>query len=68
MISLNLIIDCIFDFSLINSLFSTAWISVIVAFGLSLECLMYQVNVRSYKALNNVSFFILSSMIPALPI
>lgn len=62
--SLNLIIDCYSNFGLLNSLFTAAWIYVIPAFGLSLECLMYDVSVQSYKALTSVSFLILSFMTP----
>jgi len=57
-------IDYASDFGLINSLFSTTWISAILAFGLSLEFLMYQISVRSCRVLTNVTFFILSSMTP----
>jgi len=53
-------IDWASDFGLLNSLVSAAWITVIPAFGLSLECLMYQVNARSCRALTNVAFLILS--------
>lgn len=64
MISLNPIIDCASDFDLLNYLFSTIWISAILAFGLSLECLIYQVFARSYRVLTNVTFFILSYLTP----
>jgi len=64
MIYLNPMIDYASDFSLLNSLFSVTWISVIPAFGLLLECLIYQVSVRSCRALTNVTFFILSSVTP----
>lgn len=63
-ISLNLIIDCVYDFCMLNSQFSAAWISMILAFGLSLECLMYHISARSCNVLTNISFFILSSMNP----
>lgn len=39
-------------------------ISTIPAFGWSLECLIYHVNVRSCSMITNVSFLILSSMTP----
>lgn len=64
MISLNPMIDYASDFDLLNSLFSAAWISVFPAFGLSLECLIYQVNAWSCKALTSVAFFILSFVTP----
>ncbi len=63
-ISLNPMIDCSYDFGLLNSLFSTTWISAIPAFRLSLEWLMYQVSMRSCGVLTNVAFFILSSVTP----
>ena len=63
-IYINLMIDCVFDFGLLNSLFSTVWISMIPAFGWSLEFLMYHVNARSCNALTSVSFLILSSTMP----
>lgn len=37
---------------------------MIPAFGLSLECLIYQVSAQSYRVLTNVTFFILSSITP----
>jgi len=64
MISLNLMIDCTYEFGLLNSLFSAIWISVTPAFRLSLECLIYQVSARSCRALTSVTFFILSSITP----
>jgi len=63
-ISLNPMIDYVSNFGLLNSLFSTAWISAIPRLGFSLECLIYHVSVRSCKVLTNISFFILSSMTP----
>lgn len=63
-ISLNLRIRCDSDFGLLIFLFSAAWIFAIPALGLSLECWMYQVSMRSYKALTNVDFFIFSSVTP----
>lgn len=57
-------IDCTSDFGLLNSIVSTTWIVVIPAFGLSLECLIYQVSSRSCRVLTNVSFLILSSFTP----
>lgn len=64
MISLNPMIDYVFNFGLLNSLFSVACISTIPAFGWSLECLIYHINVRSCSALTNVAFLMLSSMMP----
>lgn len=55
-------IDYASDFGMLNSLFSATWISVILAFGLSMECLVYQLSMRSCKALTSVSFFIFSSV------
>ena len=52
------------DFGLLNSLFRKIWISSIPAFGLSLECLIYQVSTRSYRALTSVALFILPSVTP----
>jgi len=46
-ISLNLMIDCVSNFGLLNFLFSVFWISAILAFGWLLECLIYHVNARS---------------------
>ena len=63
-ISLNPIIDCISDFGLLNSLFNALWTSTILAFGWSFECLIYQVSARSYSALTNVAFLMLSSVTP----
>ena len=57
-------IDCVSDFGLLNSLFSTFWISVIPRFGWSLECLIYHVNARSCSMLTNVAFLILLSVTP----
>ena len=57
-------IDCTSNFDLLISLLSTVWISAISAFELSLECLMYQVSMRSCRALTNVYFFIFSSVTP----
>ena len=64
MISLNPIINCVSNFGLLNSLFSAAWISVILAFGLSLEFLMVNVSAWSCGTLTSVAFFMLSSMTP----
>lgn len=64
MISLNPMINYAYDFDLLNSLFSIAWISAIPAFGLLLECLMYQVTARSCRVVTNIDFFILSSVTP----
>ena len=64
MISLNLMIDYVSNFSWLNSLFSTFWISTIHAFGWSFECLIYHVSVRSCSALTNVAFLMLSSVTP----
>lgn len=64
MISLNSMIDCVSEFGLLNSLFSVAWISVILAFGWSLDCLMYHVNAGSCNVLTSATFLILSSAVP----
>ena len=64
MIYLNPMIDCASDFTLLNYLFRNAWISMIPTFGLSLECLIYQVSAWSCRALTNVTLFILSSVTP----
>ena len=64
MISLNPMIDCASDFGLLNYLFNAAWISATLAFRLSLECLIYQVNEWSCRALTSVGFFILSFVTP----
>lgn len=56
--------DCVSNFGLLNFLFSTDWISAILAFGWSLECLMYHVNVWYCNALTSVAFLILSSTMP----
>jgi len=60
-------IDCIFDFGLLNYLFSMVWISMIPKFGWLLECLMYHVNAQSYSILTSAAFLILSSMTPCAP-
>lgn len=52
------------DIGLQNYLFSATWISVILAFGLSLECLIYQVSAWSCRVLISVAFFILSFVTP----
>lgn len=62
MISINLIIDSVSDFGLLNSLFSIDWISAIITFVWSLEFLMYHFSARSCIALTSIAFFILSSM------
>ena len=55
---------CTSDFSLLNSLINRIWISLIPVFGLSLECLMFQVRAQYCRALTSVAFFILSSINP----
>ena len=57
-------IDYVPDFGLLNSMFSAVWISTILVFGWSLECLIYHVNARSCNTLTNVAFLILSFTTP----
>ena len=57
-------IDCASNLGLLNSLFSIASISATLTFRLSLEYLIYQVNVQSYKVLTSVTLFIWSSVTP----
>lgn len=56
--------NCVSNFGQLNSLFSTLWISVIRAFGWSLECLINHISAQSYNALTSVVFLMLSTMIP----
>lgn len=63
-ISLNPMIDCASEFSLLNSLFNIVWISAIPPFELSLKFLIYQPSARYCRVLMNVTFIMLSSITP----
>lgn len=63
MISLNPIIDCESDSSLLNYLLKVVLVSTSVARRLSEQYLMYHASMRSCKSLTKCSFFILLSVI-----